>query len=266
MVQSVQVARGEEEVAQLVLGIIDGERTEQVEGSSVLIDEGVPHGRSVDRSARAQRLERGLPPLPAVERAPNDTGALGADGAVGREQLVHEVGEHRLGQLDERLRTGVAVDDLHAVARDPGERGAVVDAEHEGGAPRRSSTTRWPCSSTSRGRSRASGIQRTRGAGTRARSPRSREACCRTCRCPLPFQSVRPSDRRVARQRRGEVGVRDDARAARRRRGDGVDRRHRGEDHAEHHEVGERRGLEVGRREDVDAWCVIVGRPSIWIR
>ena len=50
-------------------------------------------------------------------------------------------------------------------------------------------------------------------------------------------------------EREGQVGVGDDAR----RRGDDprdrVDRGHRRHDHPEHHEVGERRGLEVGRRQ-----------------
>ena len=54
------------------------------------------------------------------------------------------------------------------------------------------------------------------------------------------------------RQGERDVVVGDDPGRRRDHVGDGVDRRHRGEDLPEHHELPERRGLEVGRRQDVD--------------
>lgn len=67
--------------------------------------------------------------MPTLERAAHDARALGPDGTAGREELVHEVGEHRLGQLDERRRVRVALHDAEAVVGDPGERRPVFDAE-----------------------------------------------------------------------------------------------------------------------------------------
>ena len=107
-----------------------------------------------------------------------------------------------------------------------------------------------------------------------ARDPQHPPALARTCALPPPGagRAGRPHRHRAvapatalsqcggsartrdepSREREGDVRVGDDAGRRGDDGGDGIDRRHRGEDHAEHHEVAERRRLEIGWRQVVE--------------
>jgi hypothetical protein len=125
------------EVGAHLLEIVVGrELALQVERVSGAIAQRAPDLGAVDRAARAQRLDRRLPALPSLEVALRELGAARHHGARRREQLVHELGEGRLGQIHHRTGARVAVLDAHArIARDPRERRAAR-AERERGHAR----------------------------------------------------------------------------------------------------------------------------------